>query len=502
MIRRIVGTSMLAAMMVLVLWSAVSGDTETAVAPGRSVERAIAEGGSVRLLPGSHRPFEVTEMGATVIGMPGSVVRGPVVVAADGVELHDVHVTGGESGVSVVGAQGVVLDDVTVEGARLHGIEVEDGQATIRGCAIGGMESPYAQGIEIRNASTRPRSVVAGCVVRGGQEGVITHSARIELLDNRITETTLRGLAITEMSEGVMEGNLVHSVVGSALYCGDMSHCEIRANTVRDVASEPGGGPSMAGYGVVGWYHSTVRVHGNVLDVPRDRRVRLGSGTVATDRFPPSIWAPGWRGLLPGIWVSGLGLAALGAVRLAVTPWLRRRREGSVDRAPDGDARTMLLLGFAAQSFHMLEHVVQVVQVYVFDGERRSGLLGSAVDTESVHFIYNVAVLAFMVWVWRRLRPRMGSPSAGERRWLPWFFAATVIQAYHLLEHGVKMYQHLAIGLDPAPGLVGGRLGLVWFHFGINLAVYAGLAALALGMLRGSSPAPRGVSVAPAPEPT
>lgn len=37
------------------------------------------------------------------------------------------------------------------------------------------------------------------------------------------------------------------------------------------------------------------------------------------------------------------------------------------------------------------------------------------------------------------------------------------------------MAQHLSLGVQTAPGLVGAELGLVWFHFGINLAVYAGM---------------------------
>jgi hypothetical protein len=71
-------------------------------------------------------------------------------------------------------------------------------------------------------------------------------------------------------------------------------------------------------------------------------------------------------------------------------------------------------------------------------------------------------------------------PGGAEHRRLgaagPWVLAGVVIQAYHLLEHAAKMVQHLAWGVKTAPGLLGGPIGLVWFHYGINLAVYAAMA--------------------------
>jgi len=484
-LRRIVAGASLLVLILVVGWNAAAAPGAAEVRPGGSVERAIARGDrTVRLLAGSHGPFTITRPGTTVVGTPGAEVRGPVVVDADDVVLRDLRVRGGESGISVLGAEDAVLDGVRVEGAELHGIEVVNAHATIRDCAVGGLGSRYAQGIEIRNSSTRPRSVVIGCRIDGGQEGLLTHSSRVEFLDNLVTGTTMRGVAITEMSEGVMEGNLVRSALGNGLYCGDMSHCEIRHNTVRDLAPVPGGPRALAGYGAVAWYHSTVRLRGNVLDVAPTRRVRIGSGSVITDRFPPSVWAPGWPGVVPAIWVGGLALGGLASVRLAVEPWnrrVRRRRAQTLAARTGPDPTTVLLAGFAVQSFHMLEHLVQVVQVYVFDGEQRSGLAGAVIDTEWVHFVYNVAVMAFMVWAWRRLRPEIDRLPARIARWWPWFVAGTLIQGYHLMEHTAKLVQHLAIGVDPAPGLIGGRLGLVWFHFGINLAVYAGLALLIVG---------------------
>jgi len=66
-----------------------------------------------------------------------------------------------------------------------------------------------------------------------------------------------------------------------------------------------------------------------------------------------------------------------------------------------------------------------------------------------------------------------------------------------MVEHSAKIVQFLERGAQPTPGLLGGIVGLVWFHFGINLAVYAGftmalVAVARAGVLRPAwQPAPR-----------
>ena len=481
-LRRLAAAALLAGLVGSLAWNSLQRDA-VGVAPGEDVSSAARRNSVIRLLPGTHGPFTVARPGVVVEGAPGAVAQGPITVTADDVTIRGLVVRGGESGITVRDARGVLLEDIQVTGARLHGVEVVGASATIRGCTIDGLRSAYAQGVEVRNASGNGRTVIQGCTISGGQEGLVTHSARAEFLDNVVTSTTLRAIAITEMSEGIIGGNHVSGALGIGLFCGDMSHCEIRGNTVRDVRPDEGV-KSRAGYAVVGWYYSTLRVHGNDLDRPA---VHVGRGSVLTDRFPPSIWAPGWTGVLPGFAVATVSLVGLAAVRAAVSPWMRRiRRRREALRSPESrtDATTVLLAGFAVQSFHMVEHVIQVIQVYVLDAEVRSGLAGRAVDTEWVHFIYNAVVLGFMVWLWRRIRPGSGDVLAARASsWAPWVLAATLIQGYHLVEHTAKMVQHLALGIRTAPGLIGDDLGLVWFHFGINLAVYAGLALPMVALL-------------------
>lgn len=445
------------------------------------VIQAAPDGATIRLLPGTHRPFDV-ERRVAVEGSPGAVVRGPLRVMADDVRLVDVRVEGGIDGIEVREAEGVVMERVHVRGARYNGIEVAAGAVEVRDCVLESRGARFTHGFSIRNANGLPRSVVEGCTVTGGQEGLVSHVSRVEFLDNHVTGTTMRAITVTEMSEGLIEGNTVRGVVGAGLFCGDMSHCEIRGNAVHDVVADPSGVRSAGGYGVVGLYYSTVRIRDNVFeDLAAEEPVRLALGTIETDRFPMSHWPPGWRGALSS---AGVGIAALAAfflVRLALGPWVRRRQRDGAARADRGRpelgmaALGVLTAGFVAQSFHMLEHGVQVFQVYVAHAENRSGILGARVDMEWVHFLYNAGVLLFLVWAAWLARP---SGPLGTRlaRSLPWLAAAVLVQGYHLAEHAAKMVQHLSLGIDPAPGILGGLAGLVWFHFGINLAVYVGMA--------------------------
>jgi hypothetical protein len=477
MTRRVAVTAAVLAILGLGLLTALSGP-KVAIRPGSPVAETAASAGpgaTLRLLPGLHPGFALRTPDVTVEGAPGARIRGGIDLLADGITLREVTVEGGTEGVSVRKAEGITLEDVVVRGATLHGIEVVDAAAEIRGCRVTGMRDPLAQSIEIRNASTRPRTLVEGCTISGGKEGVITHSARVELRDNRVSATTIRGIAISEMSEGVMDGNTVQGVTGVGLYCGDMSHCEISGNVVRGVRDDGSGALSRSGFAVVGWYHSTLRLQGNTFADTDAGGLRLALGSITTDRFPLSVWGRGLAGLVPGVLVSALSLLLVVGVRLAVGPLVRRRAAVAAEpSSAQAGAIAILLYGFAVQSFHMLEHGVQVVQVYALDAEQRAGILGSWIDLEWVHFVYNLTVLAFVWWTWRLVRPG-GAEHARLGVSAPWVMAGLIIQGYHVVEHTAKIFQHLALGIRTAPGIFGDEVGLVWFHYGINLAVYAAM---------------------------
>lgn len=490
----LIGVGLLAAVIVLGMGRRPVLLEVPAGMPVSEAVRSAPPGATVRLLPGTHGPFDV-DREVAIEGSAAAVVSGPLRVLADRVRLTDLRVEGGIDAIEVRHADHVVMDRVHVRGAQSNGIEVVAGSVAVRDCVIESTSDRYTHGFSIRNANGQPRSVVEGCTVSGGQEGLVAHVSRVEFLGNEVTGTTMRAITVTEMSEGLVEGNVVRGVTGSGLFCGDMSHCEIRGNDVRDVAADPSGVRSRGGYGVVGLYYSTLRVRDNTFQgLAAPQPVRLALGTIQTDRFPMSFWPPGWRGALSSLGVAAVALASFFLVRLAVGPFVRReaarpgRRLGTV-------ALGVLTGGFVVQSFHMLEHGVQIYQVYVAHAAVRSGLLGARVDTEWVHFIYNVAVMGFLAWAWWLARPA-GPLGARLARSLPWLAAAVLVQGYHVTEHVAKIVQHVSLGIDPAPGILGGLAGLVWFHFGINLAVYVGMAIPLAGVVLAVRPSKRRV---PAP---
>jgi len=56
-----------------------------------------------------------------LVGEPGAIVRGGIVVRANGVTIRNVAVVGGENGISVEGYRDTMLDGVSVSGANWTG---------------------------------------------------------------------------------------------------------------------------------------------------------------------------------------------------------------------------------------------------------------------------------------------------------------------------------------------------------------------------------------------
>jgi hypothetical protein len=456
------------------------------VTPDQQVSQVAAAnpGRDLVLAPGTHRGV-VVDRRMTLRADAGAIVEGPVEIDASGVRVEGLVVRGGSSGFIVRAADDVVLDHVDVASTELHGIEVVDAAAHIRSCSITGLTSPHAQGIEVRSSGARAHTVIDGCRIDGGQEGVITHVSWVEIRDNEVTGTTMRGIAVSEMSEGIIERNRVHDARGNAIYCGDMSHCEIRENEVRAMSATPGGPRMASGQAVVGWYYSTLRLRGNDVAVSATPAVDVYSGSITTDRFPLTRWPPGWRGALPAAVVVGIGLAVLVALRVLLAPlttWLRRRhasrRAARIDPSLGWWALGVVI---AVQGFHVIEHAVQVFQVYVADAEQRSGLVGQHVDTEWLHFAFNVTVLggiAVVLWLAR------GDLLNRTDHALTWLLAGTAVQVWHVTEHVARVIQYVRTGLSPAPGIIGDDFGLIWFHFGINVPVIVGLAMATLVITR------------------
>ncbi len=219
---------------------------------------------TVYLAAGVHAGPIVIDRTETLIGRPGAVIRGGLVIRADNVTVRDVTVEGGQNGVTVDGATGVVLDRVHVRGARLDGFHVREAQVMINDCSVEGMTSRYAQGIDISFAFAQPMSMVEGCHIRGGQEGIVSDSSQVMVERNTVTHTTLRGITVTEMSMSSVEDNSVDGALGIGIFCADQSECLIAGNRVVGTRADRASGDlSRLGYGIVAHSNATAYLQAN-----------------------------------------------------------------------------------------------------------------------------------------------------------------------------------------------------------------------------------------------
>jgi len=453
---------------------------QVVVEPTTSLQAVLDEvspGTVVVLSPGTHRgpvtlstPVDLRgEPGASVVAAPSAAAG--LVVAASDTRLSGLRVEGGETGILVREVTGVVIDSVAVSGAELHGIEVVDGSVHITSSVVDGLRHPMAQGIEIRNSDGRPDSLIEGVTVSGGQEGIVSHVSEVVVRDSEVSNTTMRGIAITEMSDGLVSGNHISSVAGSGLFCGDMSRCAFDNNVAMDVAAGTGG-RSTAGWGLVVTYHSSAWSNDNELGGDAGT-LMTSMGSHMRDRSPLDPASP--SKLIAPVALSALIALVVGALGYGVaSSWLRRRPGPRATRSVTSGLLLVFLAVLGVQTFHMIEHWLQVYRVHVDLIPSRGGIIGPAVASEWVHLAYNGALMLLLAVTFSEIRR---SPMGGPARLLG---AAVLVQGWHSIEHLAKITQHLMTGYPANPGVLGRYTDLVWFHFTINLAVYGLCVAAAI----------------------
>jgi Right handed beta helix region len=452
------------------------------VSPGTSLQSALdraAPGSTVILEPGVHRGPVTVQGPMTLLGTDGAIVsarpgaEAALFVSGEGVKLDDLTVRGGSSGIAAERAKGMAIEDVVVRGSGLHGIHVAGGSAEIIRADVAGLTHPMAQGIELFDA---PRSRVVDSRIAGANEGIVTHlSHPVAVSGNTVTGTAFRGIAIKEMSHASVTNNTVLDARGMGLYCGDMSMCAFSGNQATFVGAREGG-RSSAGWGLVVHFHSVASTRDDSLSGDAGVLSTFGEGRISESS--PLELGDGFQGVVKTLGVTLLGLALLLGLFLVARPLTRRLfplAPATARRLSATAIPAALVVGLVIQTFHMGEHFVQVFRVH-FDGvPSKGGIVGSVVDTEWVHFTYNLAVLIGLAAVvaarFRGWVPR-GRADIGDGL----LAVATLMQGYHVVEHSVKLTQHLVTGAKVNPGILGGPVDLVWLHFVINLAVYAGFA--------------------------
>jgi len=219
----------------------------------------------VHLATGVHQGPLVISRREVLVGEPGAVVRGGIVVRAQGVTIKNVSVVGGQNGITIDGYRDTVLDGVSIAGAKLDGIHVRLAGVMIKNCTIDMLGNPHGQGIDISFNMDMGMSMVEGCTIVGGMEGITTHSSMTDIVHNKISRTTMEGISVTEMSMGMVMDNEVRDALGVGIYCNDRSMCQIERNTVLDTRADPAGGTSRGGVGVLASFQSQANLWENEL---------------------------------------------------------------------------------------------------------------------------------------------------------------------------------------------------------------------------------------------
>jgi hypothetical protein len=110
----------------------------------------------------------------------------------------------------------------------------------------------------------------------------------------------------------------------------------------------------------------------------------------------------------------------------------------------------MFALTLMIQALHMVEHVAQVMQKFLFHVTPAHGLIGQ-LDLEQVHFTFNLFYLTTLVivmvgWLY------YDSQICSKQKVLAVMLIGTVaVQGYHMVEHSVKLAQFLSTGMQGTP---------------------------------------------------
>ncbi len=155
---------------------------------------------------------------------------------------------------------------------------------------------------------------------------------------------------------------------------------------------------------------------------------------------------------------------------------IRLRRTPLAPLPKPGPTHAAVIVSFAfllIQSFHMLEHYAQVFQKFTIGQKPAHGLIGQ-LDLEWVHFIYNIAVFAAMVTIFyiAEFQRRDGWPWKLNSSLALIFTGGLILQGYHVLEHIVRIQQHIETGIQGTPGILGKFLELTLLHYYLNVLVY------------------------------
>ena len=237
----------------------------------------------VHLAAGVHQGPLVITRREVLVGGPGAVVRGGIVVRANGVTIKNVTVVGGENGITVENVHGTVLDGVSVSGAKLDGIHVRLADVMIKNCTVDMLGNPLGQGIDISYNMDMGMSMVEGCTIVGGMEGITTHSSMTDIVHNRGQPHAAARRSRSPRCRWAWRWTTRCSdALGVGLYCNDRSMCMFEHNTVVGTRDDSAGGNrSRRGFGVLASFLSEADLRDNDIS---SNPVPFGAVTQRADR--------------------------------------------------------------------------------------------------------------------------------------------------------------------------------------------------------------------------
>jgi hypothetical protein len=195
----------------------------------------------------------------------GGTVKGGILIRADHVTLRNVTIIGGRDGIDVLDSHHVMLDNVRIAGVTLDGIHVRRSSVMIEDCKITSPKGPWVQGIDISFSMDKEMSMVEGCTIVGVREGIVTHMTMVDVTNNHIGATSLRGITMGEMSMGSIHHNDVLGAHGVGIICLDHSECDIQHNTVVGTRTDPSGDASRAGVAIEAHFFAKAKVKHNTI---------------------------------------------------------------------------------------------------------------------------------------------------------------------------------------------------------------------------------------------
>ena len=186
----------------------------------------------VHLAAGVHEGPLVLGHSQQLVGEPGAVVRGGIVVTADDVTIRDVTVIGGRARHQVDVAERVLLERVhdPRRKARRDQRPARSGHDP-RLFDLDARKRIRAGNRHLVHCRPRRRAWSRTACLTGGQEGIFLDSVHATARDNHVRQTTLRGITVTEMAMVAVEGNTVEDALGIGILCSDYSMCDIRGNS-------------------------------------------------------------------------------------------------------------------------------------------------------------------------------------------------------------------------------------------------------------------------------